>query len=315
MSFQIIEGLSESEWLQKRARNINSTETAALFSASKWSTEFELFHNKKSGDVLTLPANKRMTAGQILEPAIANLALLEIGGDGLPFKDYAEDFDARIGSSFDWYIENGKYQDWLLEIKNVDFMIYRDEWESDEAPVHIEIQVQHQLMARPASPGTIIAALVGGNELKIIPRPRNDEMIEVIRNRIAKFWDDIDNDNEPVPDFQRDAEFIISLHQSAGFEPLYALENREINEAFGNYYEKNEQKKRLEKELKADKALIFEMIGDDYNKVIADDGLSLSCGMVKTTEPTLITPEMVGQTYGGRKGSRMFRLNKKKTSK
>jgi len=315
MGYQIIEGLSESEWLAKRVHNINSTETAALFGASKYETEFELYHNKKSAELIKLPENKRMTAGQILEPAIAKLALDQLGGEGLPFKEYVEDTDARIGSSFDWYIHSGEYCDWLLEIKNVDFLIYRDDWEDDEAPPHIEIQVQHQLMTRPNCPGTVIACLVGGNDLKLIPRPRNDEMIEVIRQRIAKFWDDIEHYREPSPDFSRDADFIISLHQSAGDEVKYALEDTELNEAFENYYQKNEEKKALEKELKADKALIFEMIGDDFNKVICDDGLSLSCGFTKDSEPTLITEDMVGQTYGGRKGFRQFRLNKKKTTK
>lgn len=166
----------------------------------------------------------------------------------------------------------------------------------------------------PESPGAVIACLVGGNDLKIIPRPRNDEMIDVIGTRIAKFWKDVETGNEPPPDFNRDADFIIGLHKAAGDEVRYALEDNEINEAFERYHTLNESKKVTEKELKAQKALILEMIGDDVSKVIADDGLSLSCGMTKDTPPKIITPEMVGEEIGGRKGYRQFRLNKKKTS-
>ncbi len=34
--------------------------------------------------------------------------------------------------------------------------------------------------------------------------------------------------------------------------------------------------------------------------------------MTKDTAPTLITEEMVGQTYGGRRGFRNFRVNERK---
>jgi len=149
---------SEQEWLEWRTHDLTSTDIAALFDLSPYSTKFEVWHAKKSGEQSAFNDNERMQAGRHIEPAIASLVAERYGVTVAPFKFYATDAEARIGSSFDYQITHGVASNnpdiarlfklhgpGILECKNVDFLAHRDRWTADECPDHIEIQLQHQL--------------------------------------------------------------------------------------------------------------------------------------------------------------------------
>ena len=307
---EYIETANESAWLLLRSQNVNSTESAALFGLSPYQTELELFHRKRNAEVLSIADNFRMRAGRYLEGSIAQLAANELDCTVKPYKVYARDADARMGSSFDYEILTGHYAGWLMEIKNVDRLVYRDAWQDNEAPEHIEVQCQHQL-EMTERPGIIIAALVGGNELKFIERKRNEKMGAGIRQRIQRFWLDVEANNEPLANFERDAEFIISLHQSAGDAVYVADETDHVSMLLHDYHRLKREASDLDALAKAKKAEILDAVGDEFKKIVTA-GLTVTCGMTKDTPPTLITEDMVGQTYGGRKGYRMFTLREKK---
>lgn len=307
---EYIETANESAWLLLRSQNVNSTESAALFGLSPYQTELELFHRKRNAEVQSIADNFRMRAGRYLEGSIAQLAANELDCTVKPYKVYARDADARMGSSFDYEILTGSYAGWLMEIKNVDRLVYRDAWQDNEAPEHIEVQVQHQL-EMTERPGIIIAALVGGNELKFIERKRNEKMGAGIRQRIQRFWSDVEANNEPLANFERDAEFIISLHQSAGDAVYVADETDNVCMLLHDYHRLKREASDLDALAKAKKAEILDAVGDEFKKIVTA-GLTVTCGMTKDTPPTLITEDMVGQTYGGRKGYRMFTLREKK---
>ena len=307
---EYIETANESAWLLLRSQNVNSTESAALFGLSPYQTELELFHRKRNAEVQSIADNFRMRAGRYLEGSIAQLAANELDCTVKPYKVYARDADARMGSSFDYEILTGDYAGWLMEIKNVDRLVYRDAWQDNEAPEHIEVQCQHQL-EMTERPGIIIAALVGGNELKFIERKRNEKMGAGIRRRIQRFWSDVEANNEPLADFKRDAEFIISLHQSAGDAVYVADETDHVSMLLHDYHRLKREASDLDALAKAKKAEILDAVGDEFKKIVTA-GLTVTCGMTKDTPPTLITEDMIGQTYGGRKGYRMFTLREKK---
>tara|TARA_R110000822_G_scaffold123508_14_gene258017 strand:+ start:502 stop:1416 length:915 start_codon:yes stop_codon:yes gene_type:complete len=299
---EIIKYDNEASWLKLRKDDITSTESPALFGLSPYTTNLELFFRKLTGETAEFGDNQRMRAGRILEPAIANIAADELGCEVNPFKEYARD-DDRMGASFDFEIVSGEYQGWLLEIKNVDFIVYRDQWEDDEAPDHIEVQCQHQLELTKR-PGIIIACLVGGNDLKLIKRERNEKMGLGIRQAIQKFWKDIANNNPPEPDFTRDADFIISLHQSAGDKVESIDEGSSVANLITKYRHARSGATALDKESKSLKAEILTLVGDEPSKVLCGL-LTLSCGMIAETEVEAYT----------RKGYRNFRVTEKKPKK
>lgn len=191
----------------------------------------------------------------------------------------------------------------LLEIKNVDDRIHRDTWvkgrDEDtgvdyiEAPVHIELQVQHQLMVSER-PFAYIAALVGGNRIVLTRRERDEEIIAALRRKIGEFWASIDADEAPVPDFSRDAEVVIRLHQSADGQAIVAPDN--VVALAVQHRLLGEQEKAIGEARESLKAEILTLIGDAPKA--AWNGGSISASMVGPASYTV-----------NRKGYRLFRVN------
>jgi putative phage-type endonuclease len=314
MATQIIQPSSQEHWLQMRTQDVTSTESAALFGMSPYVTHFDLWHRKRSGVVPEFTVNERMRWGNRLESAIAHGIAEEQGWEIRPMKEYMRDPDARMGSSFDFVITS-LGEPVHLEIKNVDYLAFRDGWiEHDdgtlEAPEHIEMQVQHQ-MAVSGFKRAFIGAFVAGNRGVVIERHRDEDVIRAIRHRVAEFWRSIEDNREPEPVMPADAEAVIRLNQYA--QPgkvIDASGDANIAALVEEYRQASNAEKNATEDKEVAKARLLEAIGD-AEKVLLP-GFTISASMIAETPPTLITPEMVGQSYGGRKGYRNLRVTVKK---
>lgn len=308
---EIIAPNDQAHWLMLRTKDVTSTESAALFGMSPYVTRFDLWHRKRSGVVPEFKSNERMQWGNRLEAAIAHGIAEEQGWTISPMKEYMRDPHARIGSSFDFVITS-LGEPVHLEIKNVDYRAFKDGWiEHDdgtiEAPEHIEMQVQHQ-MAVSGFKRAFIGAFIGGNRGVVIERERDEEVIRAIRHRVAEFWRTVDEGIEPDPVMPEDAEAMIRLHQYA--EPgkvLHAKGDAAIAALVADYKQAGLDADAAEERKQVAKAAILAAIGD-AERVIGD-GFTISAAMQADTPPTLITAEMVGKTYGGRRGFRNLRVN------
>ena len=314
---------SEAEWLDWRKQDITSTEVSALFGMSPYTTAYELYHQKHGLLESDFEENERILAGRHLEPAIAALVAEQHGVKVEPFKVYARDEEARMGSSFDFMIVGYEYEaaselaehfqqfgPGILESKNVDFLAHRDRWTKDECPDHIEIQLQQQLELTGYAWGAIVA-LVGGNRIWVYIRMRDEAVGKGLRHAIREFWA---MTQPPPPVMPDDADAIIALHQFA--EPGTVLDAREDEEFASlvlDYDRIGREIRDLDEIRKARKAAILERAGTAA-KVILPAG-TLSCSQVADTPPTVITADMIGQTYGGRSGYRNIRFTKPKANK
>ena len=317
MPRQIINPSNEQEWLELRAQDITSTEIGALFGLSPYVTEYELWHRKKNQQVVTIEENERMKWGNLLENAIAAGVAEEQGWTIRRMDEYIRGSDLRIGSSFDFSIEgeikkdtgkDGKeiildFKPGLLEIKNVDGLQFKRGWIKNddtgelEAPLHIEIQLQHQLLVSGRQYG-YIGALVGGNNLVLLRRERNQSVLQSIKAKAKKFWDSIEANTPPDPNFQTDAAFVASLY---GFsEPGSFMDlkgNEEVEVMAKRYKELGDAASAGDKERKAIKAQLLTIIGD--SEKAAGELFKISA---KTLEPKYI------KAYT-KKGYRDFRIN------
>lgn len=202
-----IQFTDRAEWLKARQSRVGASEVAALFDcqADYQLSRFALWQ-VKSGRIPSPDAGNERTAwGIMLEEAIAagaaerNRWTIERGG-------YVEHPTVRgMGCSLDFVVIGGsnpsmKEGPGALEIKNVDWMIHKRQWENDEPPIHISLQLQHQLACTGYEWGAIVA-LVGGNKLTepyyFERRPR---IIAEIEKRVAEFWRSIEEGREPPPD-------------------------------------------------------------------------------------------------------------------
>lgn len=299
---------SREQWLTDRAQDITSTEIAALWNLSPYVTHFELWHRKHSGASERFEPNARIVWGTRLQDAIAAGIAEDRGWHVRRIDEYMRDPEERIGSSFDFEVVSSEHGRGLMEIKNVDWLIFRDEWTEGadglEAPQHIEMQVQHQMEVADL-PWCALVVLVGGNDAHVVIRLRDREIGRAIRSKAREFWRSIAENRQPVPEYSLDAEFLCSLYGRAD-DGVVMEADTETAELLAEY----ERLGKAEAQRKEIKARVLERIGR-ASKVITPAG-SLSVGMVKASPGTLITPAMVGTHTGAREGFRMFRYTPKK---
>ena len=287
----------KQHWLDMKAKDISSTEASSLFGANPYCTLFELWHRKKSGEIQELEPNERMTWGTRLEAAIAagiaednNLIINSL-------KDYMTIPELRMGSSFDFSVGD----DGLLEIKNVDSLMFRDGWIENEdgtveGPAHIEIQVQHQMFISGRK-FALIGALVGGNKVQLIRRERDEEVIDAIKVETAKFWKSIDENIEPAPDFAKDHDMIRKLHNYA--EPGTIVDitiNEKLTQLAHEYKRLGEEMKLLDSSRDAIKSEMLIGLGEAEKAI--GNGFTVSLG-------TTTVGEKVVKGYS----FRQFRIN------
>lgn len=303
---EIINYTSEKEWLDRRLKDVTSTEVSALFGMSPYASEFELWQVKKNPQVAPeFNVTERMNWGNALEEAIAKQISADMGFEVSPLKVYMRDPEIRMGSSFDFSIDSHPDHEGkgLLEIKNVDSYIFSKGWKVEgdvalEAPPHIELQCQQQL-AVSGRDYLYLGVLVGGNRSYLIKRTPIAGIIEKIRNKITEFWISIENNVQPMIDFERDATFINSLYQY-GDKDYITYSDESIEYLAGEYKRYSDMEKEASKKKQGVKAELLTLIGES-GKVIGSN-FTISSGTV--------APKDISYT---REGYRSFRINWKRS--
>lgn len=212
---------NEAEWLAIREQHIGGSEVASLFyewllpngeivvrhmfeaygpddevlgCLGSFRTGYRLYMEKAG---LLMPEDfgesERVQAGKFLEPAIAAWAKDRWGWDKLQKVHRYITHDGVIGwgVSRDYEInEPGRPP---VELKNIDYGMFKDKWELDDEdeivgmPLQYQLQVQHEI-GPSDSPYGYIVACVGGNKLYRGRMERHEPTQERIAEAIAAFW-------------------------------------------------------------------------------------------------------------------------------
>ena len=161
--------------------------------------------------------NARVRIGKAIEPVIAAEVAHKMGWDLIEGYDYHEqleptdldqqrifvhhpDAELKIGCTVDRYVREHEDGPGIIECKNRDFMQWVENYTDDEASIKDQIQLAHQFACHPEITWGAIAALVGGNDLKLYHYKRADlqELIDDIESRWAWIWRKIDAQEEPT---------------------------------------------------------------------------------------------------------------------
>lgn len=218
---------SEAEWLAIRESYIGGSDVAALF--YEWTTVegdtlvLHLFEPPPEGAILEgclcsyktgyrlwlekagklipdVAENDRIAAGNHLEPAIAAWAAQKWPEWNIrKVRRYlAHDAVEGWGASLDYELQKGGVP---VEMKNVDGLIFRDQWkgEGDDLtpPIHINLQLQHQIGCTKADHGFVVA-MVGGNKLHRVRIDRHEATQARIAEAVSMFWASVKAGVEPL---------------------------------------------------------------------------------------------------------------------
>lgn len=307
------------EWLAQKAKAVSSTEVSALFGMCPYLTAYELGVAKRDKQVIDVEGGERMRWGKLLQDSIAQSIAddFKVIVEGCEHEFMLHRDEPRMGSSFDYRIigteahhDDAKdlsllfYQlgPGLLEIKNVDWLIYKN-WPENEAPDHIEIQLQHQMEVSGAQ-WAALGVLVGGNKREIYTRLRDERVGQSLLQKVRKFWVDMDKGVLPPAVLPQDADIIIRLHQYA--EPgavLDAQGNVTLASLCAEYVSAGDVAKKALEAQKSLKAQILSFIGQAERALV--DGFRLTAAMRAPVE-------VKAHTRAGYRDCRITRIEAKK---
>jgi predicted phage-related endonuclease len=193
---------SRDEWLALRGKYVGASEVSALFGVQvAYALDHFALHHVKAGNAPAPPVDgPRVKWGRRLEIIVAEAVAEEHGYSVYKGRFAIADDCPRMSASLDFEIEadvQGEFEGpGILETKVVDWMVHRRSWTDDEPPIHVLLQLQHQLGCTGYKWG-IVAGLVGGNDLKIYRYAARPKLIADIKLLVVKFWADIEAGRVP----------------------------------------------------------------------------------------------------------------------
>lgn len=314
---------SQEQWHALRKLHIGSSEAAALFNESPWSTRWQLYHEKRGSLSEVFAETTAMTGGRHLEPAIAAWAQDHFGLQLRKVRRYLQhDTVEGMGASLD-YEEFGGGTLIPTEIK---WSLWGDGWEVEgddivDAPLYYLMQVQHQLACMPGAPhGQIIAFLRSGLRRMIVPR--RPKIITALEDEVEKFWAQVRDSVEPDADFAKDAVAIAAL---AYVNPLCQVDlsdDEDVARLAADHVRAKAREKAAAEEATEAKAAITKRLIDaavamgadvDEKKVVAEvGGYRISASKVEDSPGKIVTEDMIGTAIGTRKGYRLVSIREPK---
>jgi len=200
----LIDYKSRDAWLSARGLGVGASESAALFGLSPWMSAFSLWAEKSGvAPREDSPGSEAMRWGVLLEAPIAEAYKQDSGRQlWTPPSPYCVAVDRALpflrATPDRWIIEaEGHDGRGVLEIKNVDGS-KSAAWD-DGPPIHVQVQVQHQL-AVTGFAWAAVAALIGGNRMKTWDVERNEDFITELRLKVAEFWEQVATKKAPSVD-------------------------------------------------------------------------------------------------------------------
>lgn len=237
------------EWHAIRQQNVGGSESASLFGVqADYGMSRYTLHMVKSGKIpppiVDQSPGSRVWFGIHKEPSIARNAALLFGWDIVKGTYVTDDTTSGMAASIDFEItEPGEAEKELgftgpgvLQIKNVNFLVHARSWVNDEPPYHILIQLQHEIACLGYSWG-VIAAEIGGDELRAYRYAIRPRTVDAIREKIADFWQSVRDNKPPLTDDTKStAEALAALFPPVDNElPVDLSDNAEIEEVCNGF--------------------------------------------------------------------------------
>jgi len=309
-----------AEWLRLRRRYVGASEVAALFSAQPpYAMGVYALWMVKAGRMEPPDVSvERAAWGLRLENAIAEAAA-EREGWRLLLGVYAT--RGRLGATLDRCIaepteadraELGEHAEGpgVLELKNVDWLVHRRGWK-DEPPLHVLLQLQAQLYAVGYRWGAV-AALVGGNDLRIYRYAARPALHAEMERRVAQFWRSIKANTPPAPDGS-DATYraLVDMCDGADDEPADLAGDNEAPALAERYAAVTSQIAALEKERAELRNRLIEKLGGHRYGYAGEWRIAVAYSPGRPERR--ITPDMVGQVLPGRAASVRLIVTQKET--
>lgn len=187
-----------TEWLQQRRTGLGSSDASVIFGLSAYESPYSLWEVKTGRAPLDPPVDTRTEElrrwGNLLEPVVRDETARRIGMEiHKPTGAYQNIERPWQIANLDGITADGR----IAEFKNTHFR-NADQWD-DQIPDHAEIQCHHAAAVTGMS-AYVVAGLIGGNDLRIWEAEINQNIVEILIEEEAKFWEHVRTDTPPPAD-------------------------------------------------------------------------------------------------------------------
>lgn len=186
------------QWLLQRRTGLGSSDASVIFGLSQYESPYSLWELKTGRAPLDPPVDERTEElrrwGNLLEPVVRDETAHRIGMDiHKPSGAYQNTERTWQIANLDGITADGR----IAEFKTTHFR-NADQW-VDQIPDAAEIQVHHAA-AVTGMTAYVVAGLIGGNELRIWEADINPNIVDILIEEEAKFWQYVQSDTPPPAD-------------------------------------------------------------------------------------------------------------------
>lgn len=258
--------MTHEEWLLDRRNGIGGSDVATILGLNKWKSPYQLWLEKTGQILLNQEQSEPAYWGNVLEEVVAK-EFTERTGKKVRRRNQVFSHSQypflRANIDRDIVGENA-----ILECKTTNAFLAK-EWESEEVPPAYLCQVQHYMNVLDKD-YCYIAVLIGGQKFIWKRIDRDQELIDVITERLVDFWEtNVLEGNEPVIDgSQATADFLKDKYSE--------LEEKEttLPASFDVLIDQKEELKRGKKEIEESIRKIENELKNELGKRNASIGIT-----------------------------------------
>ena len=193
-------GCLMQDWLDERKQLIGASESPTILGLGYEGENAYTLWAKKCGLIEDMPDREDLEWGREMQPVVLKMFQKKTG---IQVRDLGEFTIVRhptlkfIGATLDGIAET---DDGLAVVESKNIGQYNaKEWDDDEPPLRVNVQIQHQMLAAGAQVGYAVAC-IGGRKLHWRKVQRNDKFIEVLIPKLAAFWQAVESKTPPEVD-------------------------------------------------------------------------------------------------------------------
>ena len=194
---EVYEYANEDDWHTLREKRIGGSDIGAILGVNKYKSIIDVYIDKTEGS--NFEGNEATFWGHLHEATIMKVFAQKHREFNVYQAPYSVVNDFLI-ANLDGVLKDRNTGDYgVLEIKTTNTFNYKD-WEGDVIPQYYYAQVQHYLMLTGYK-FAYIAVLIGGNHYKDFKIERNEEDINLIKNKATEFYqENLLKKIPPMPD-------------------------------------------------------------------------------------------------------------------
>lgn len=215
-----------ASWLEMRKRDVTASAIGALLGVHEYVSAYELYH-LKAGTLAEDPEETQpMRRGRLLEPVALKLLREERPRWNVQHAGYYyRDPRTRIGATPDALATDPDRDGFgVVQIKSVEPGVFRQKWRAEgevEPPTWIAVQALVEATLCGASWAVVTPLVVGhGLELPVIEIPLHRGLMERLELEVAKFWDRIERNDPPPPDYAKDGAALARVFPSSNGQEI-----------------------------------------------------------------------------------------------